>query len=180
MKRDFLKELGIADDIADKIMAENGKDIEATKAKYGDYEDLKKQLETAKATMEKFKDYDQAKADVKKWQEEYQKAVAEGAQKIKKLERQGQVKDYLGGKKFVNDITREALSGKLLEELDKEESKGKSLDDLFKAVTEGMQNIIVDDNTPQPPKTTQMGGKAGGEDGVMAAFKAMNPNIKVE
>ena len=178
MKRDFLKELGIADDIADKIMAENGKDIEATKAKYGDYEDLKKQLETAKATMEKIKDYDQAKADVKKWQEEYQKAVAEGAQKIKKLERQGQVKDYLGGKKFVNDITREALSGKLLEELDKEESKGKSLDDLFKAVTDGMTNIIVDDNQPQPPKVGPMGGGANTQSGVEAAFYAAHPELK--
>lgn len=32
MKREFLKELGLADEAIDKIMAENGKDIEAQKA----------------------------------------------------------------------------------------------------------------------------------------------------
>lgn len=180
MKRDFLMKLGLADDVVDKIMAENGKDIEAAKNKFADYDDLKKQLETAKATMEKFKDYDQAKAEVVKWKADYEKAVAEGEQKIKELERQGQVKDFMGGKKFVNAVTKDALADKLLVELEKEESKGKSLDDLFKAVTEGMENIIVDDNTPQPPITPQMGGRASGEDGVVAAFKAMNPHIKVD
>ena len=50
MKRDFLKELGIAEEAIDKIMAENGRDIEAAKAKYADYDDVKGQLETAKAT----------------------------------------------------------------------------------------------------------------------------------
>ena len=33
MKREFLKGFDIADDVIDKIMAENGKDIEAEKSK---------------------------------------------------------------------------------------------------------------------------------------------------
>ena len=40
MKRDFLKDLGIPEDKIDQIMAENGKDIESTKAKYADYDDI--------------------------------------------------------------------------------------------------------------------------------------------
>ena len=167
MKRDFLKELGISEDLIDKIMAENGKDIEATKAKYADYDDIKSQLEGAKA-------------DVDKWKAEYDKAVAEGEQKIKRLERQGLVKDYMNGKKFVNAVTKDALGDKLLAELDKDESKGKSLDDLFKALTEGMENIIVDDNAPQPPTVPGMAGKPGSEDGVLAAFKRNNPGIKID
>ena len=178
MTRDFLKGLGIADDIADKIMAENGKNIEAVKAKFGDYDDLKKQLETAKTTMDKFKDYDQVKADVQRWKDDYEKAVAESQKKIMSLERQGKIKDYLGSKKFVNDLTKEALSAKLLGELEKEESKGKSLDDLFKAVTDGMTNIIVDDKQPQPPKVGPMGGGGESLNGVEAAFYAAHPELK--
>ena len=180
MTRDFLKKLEISEDLIDKIMAENGRDIEATKAKYADYDDIKSQLEGAKATLDKVKDYDQAKADVDKWKAEYDKAVAEGEQKIKRLERQGLVKDYMNGKKFVNAVTKDALGDKLLAELDKDESKGKSLDDLFKALTEGMENIIVDDNAPQPPTVPGMAGKPGSEDGVLAAFKRNNPGIKID
>ena len=180
MTRDFLKELGIADGAIDKIMAENGRNIEAAKAKYGDYDDIKAQLETAKATLEKFKDYDQTKGEVAKWKAEYEKAVKEGEQKLRNVERQGLVKDYLGQKKFVNELTKEALSGKLLAALEKEESKGKSLDDLFKAATEGLENIIVDDNAPKPPTVPGMAGKPGNEDGVLAAFKKNNPGIKID
>ena len=180
MKRDFLKELGISDDQIDKIMAENGKDIEATKAKYADYDDTKAQLESAKATLDKFKDYDQTKGEVAKWKAEYEKAIVEGEQKVKRLERQGLVKDYMGGKKFVNAVTKDALADKLLAELDKDDSKGKSLDDLFKALTEGMENIIVDDNAPQPPQVPGMSGKPGNEDGVLAAFKRNNPGITID
>jgi len=180
MKREFLKDLGIADEAVDKIMAENGRDIEAVKTKFGDYDDIKAQLETAKSTLEKFKDYDQTKGEVAKWKAEYEKAVAEGEKKLRNLERQGLVKDYLGGKKFVNELTKEALSTKLLAALEQEESKGKSLDDLFKAATEGMENIIVDENAPKPPKVPGMSGKPGEEDGVLAAFKKNNPGIKID
>ena len=86
----------------------------------------------------------------------------------------------MNGKKFVNAVTKDALGDKLLAELDKDESKGKSLDDLFKALTEGMENIIVDDNAPQPPTVPGMAGKPGSEDGVLAAFKRNNPGIKID
>lgn len=180
MKRDFLKELGIADDVVDKIMAENGKDIEATKGKFADYEDIKQQLEAAKTTLDKFSDYDQTKADVEKWKADYQKAVTEGEQRVKKLERQGLVKDYLGGKKFVNELTKKAVADLLNAALENEESKGKSLDDLFRTATEGMENIIVDDKAPQPPTVPGMTGKPGTEDGVLEAFKRSHPGMKID
>ena len=41
MKTEFLKSLGVAEDVISQIMAENGKDIEATKGKYADYDTLK-------------------------------------------------------------------------------------------------------------------------------------------
>lgn len=62
MKTEFLKGLGLEQDVIDKIMAENGKDIAAEKAKTtkaeGERENFKDQLATATATLEKFKDVD--------------------------------------------------------------------------------------------------------------------------
>lgn len=62
MKTDFLKGLGLEQDVIDKIMAENGKDIAAEKAKTtkaeGERDNCKSQLETATESLEKFKDVD--------------------------------------------------------------------------------------------------------------------------
>ena len=64
MKTDFLKGLGLEQDVIDKIMAENGKDIAAEKAKTtkveGERDNYKSQLETATESLEKFKDVDPA------------------------------------------------------------------------------------------------------------------------
>ena len=60
MKTEFLKELGLEQETISKIMAENGKDIEAEKKKTqkaeGERDNYKSQLETATEELEKFKD----------------------------------------------------------------------------------------------------------------------------
>ena len=48
MKRNFLEDLGLEKEVVDKIMAENGKDIENAKA---NYDELKAELKTANATI---------------------------------------------------------------------------------------------------------------------------------
>ena len=49
MKRKFLEDLGLEKDAIDKIMAENGSDVNAAKA---DYEATKQQLESANAQIQ--------------------------------------------------------------------------------------------------------------------------------
>lgn len=62
MKTEFLKGLGLEQDVIDKIMAENGKDIAAEKAKTtkaeGERDNFRDQLATATESLEKFKDVD--------------------------------------------------------------------------------------------------------------------------
>ena len=64
MKTEFLKGFGLEQDVVDKIMAENGKDIAAEKAKTAKAEserdNFKDQLATATESLEKFKDVDPA------------------------------------------------------------------------------------------------------------------------
>lgn len=161
MKREFLEGLGLEQDAVDKIMKENGRDIESVRAKFADYDDVKKQLAAANETMEKFKDYDQVKAEVEKWKSESERLQKEGAERISTMERTAKVKDFLSGKKFVNDITRDAMAAKLGEMLSADGSKGKSMDELFEEIVGGKTDILADENKPQPPVVPPMGGKGG-------------------
>lgn len=63
MKRDFLQNFKVGEqplpkEIIDAIMDENGRDIEAAKKPFADYESLKEQLQTAKDGLAAFKDVD--------------------------------------------------------------------------------------------------------------------------
>lgn len=179
MKRDFLEGLKLESEVIDKIMKENGKDIESLKAKFADHDDLKTQLETANATLEKFKDYDQTKAEVEKYKTEAEKIKQESAEKIAAMERSGKVKDYISGKKFVNKITQEAITAKMCETLGADESKGKNLDDIFAEITKDQADIMKDDTAPTPPVVTAMGGKGGKSDDDAQARAVMGlPPIK--
>ena len=58
MKREYLKSLELSEEIIDKIMDENGKDVEAVKNKYADYDNIKVQLKEANKQIENFKNMD--------------------------------------------------------------------------------------------------------------------------
>ena len=162
MKREFLEGLKLEAAVIDQIMAENGKDIEREKQKtlaaQEEAKETKAQLEKANKTLEGFADHEQIKADVEKYKAEAETAKKEAAAKIASLERTAHVKDFLSGKKFVNDITRDAIAAKLTEQLSSEEAKGKSLDDLFAALTKDQKNILADDTAPAPPVQGSMKG----------------------
>lgn len=177
MKREFLESLKLEAAVIDQIMAENGKDIEREKQKTLTAQEeaaaTKAQLEKANTTLEGFKDYDQTKADVEKYKAEAETTKKEAAAKIASLERTAQVKDFLSGKKFVNDITRDALAAKLTEQLGSEEAKGKSLDDLFTTLTKDQKNILADDASPAPPVQGSMKGTSHAADERAAARAVM-------
>lgn len=58
MKREYLKSLELSEEIIDKIMDENGKDVEAVKNKYADYDNIKVQLKESNKQIENFKNMD--------------------------------------------------------------------------------------------------------------------------
>ena len=81
MKTEFLKGLGLEQEQIDKIMAENGKDIAAEKAKTtkaeGERDNYKGQLDTAKESLNKFDGVDVEA--MKKQDDEYTAKEAERA-----------------------------------------------------------------------------------------------------
>lgn len=173
MKREFLEGLKLEADVIDQIMSENGKDIEREKAKYADYADVKAQLEKANKTLDSFKDYDAVKADVEKYKAESERIKKESEAKIADMQRSATVREFLSGKKFVNDLTREALSSQLVKQLSGDEAKGKSIDELFDAIVKDKDNIFADDKKPTPPVVGGMAGNANTKDDGRAAARAV-------
>lgn len=87
MQRKFLEDLGLEKEIVDKIMAENGSDIEKTKSRLeAERDNYKEQLETAQNALKEFEGIDvkemqgkitQLTADMAAKDTEYQKKIAD-------------------------------------------------------------------------------------------------------
>lgn len=168
MKRDFLKNLGLADDAIEAIMSENGKDINAAKADgeklTAELSQTKSELEQANAMLEKVKDYDAIKADVEKYKADAESSRAEYEKKLADMERANKVKDFTSGKKFVNELTRNAINAELSKALEDSANAGKSLDDLLKGITDGKENIFATDAPPPPRQFEPTGSGADNAD----------------
>ena len=164
MKREELTAAGLTDEQVEKVMKLNGDDINREKSKYSDYDDIKKQLEKANATIDGMKDYDDVKAKVTQYQQEAENAKKEAAAKVQQLELQANLNDFTGNNKFVNDLTRDAINAQLEKALNDDANKGKSLDDLLKALTDGKTDIFKDDNAPTPPTVTTMTSQSNKDD----------------
>lgn len=72
MKREELKALGLTEEQIEKVMAQNGIDIENAKKPYKDYEEIKGQLKTANETIEDMKknsgDVDKLNTKIKEYE----------------------------------------------------------------------------------------------------------------
>ncbi len=122
MKREFLKELGLEDEVIDKIMAENGKDIEnakgdvskleaEVKTKEKELETLQGQLKKANEQIEEFKDMDidaiQKAAD--DYKEKYKTAKTEAEEELEKIKFEYALDKALGQAKARNSKAVKAL-----------------------------------------------------------------------
>ena len=92
MKREFLEELKLDKEIIDKIMNENGKDIEAEKAKVTtkdkELEGMRTQLGEANKQIESFKgmDIEGIKKAADDWKTKAEQAEVEAKKQIEKLQ----------------------------------------------------------------------------------------------
>ena len=117
MKRDFLKSLNLSDEAIDKIMTENGNDINGLKAKITELEgqvtDYKGQVSDRDKQLESLKnatgDVESLKAQISKLQDE-NKAAAQGYEaKIKQMQIDNAVNVALSNAKAKNAKAVRAL-----------------------------------------------------------------------
>lgn len=144
MKREFLKSLELSDEVIDKIMAENGNDINGLKAKQAELEsqinDYKTQVSERDKQLEELKksagDSESLKEQINKLQEDNKKASEAYEAKIKEMGIENAVNVALSNAKAKNakavrallDLTDAQLDGEVIKGLDKQIEKLKESD----------------------------------------------------
>ena len=102
MKREFLQNFKVGDqpltpEIIDAIMAENGRDIEAAKKPFADYDSIKEQLQTAKDGLKAFEGVDVAnlQGEITKLKGQLSGKDKEWQAKLDTMAFEGKVKDAI-------------------------------------------------------------------------------------
>lgn len=144
MKREFLKSLELTDEVIDKIMAENGNDINREKAKQTELEtqinDYKTQVSDRDKQLEELKksvgDSESLKAQIDKLQEDNKKSNEAYEAKIKQMGIENAINVALSNAKAKNakavrallDLENAQLDGETIKGLDKQIEKLKESD----------------------------------------------------
>ena len=164
MKRKFLEDLGLEKEVIDKIMDENGADIEKQKKatekvnqyleKYkAENEGLKTQLNEANTQIQSFKemDIDGIKASAEEWRTKYETDTKALNEKIAAKDYDYAIKDFMSNYKFIDDDVKETVINKFkAKEFKLEEGKFLGGDDFMKEYKENHKSLFVSDE-PQDP-----------------------------
>ena len=111
MTKEFLTKLGISEENASQILAENKKDCDGVSAKFGDYEDVKTQLSAANKQIEEFGklDYEGLKKTADDYKAKLEAAQKESAAKLEKMQFDHILEGKLAEKKPRNATAVKAL-----------------------------------------------------------------------
>lgn len=162
MKRDFLTELGISDkDIIDRIMQENGKDIEGAKAKFADYDSIKEQLAAANKQIEDFGklDFEGLKKTADDYKARFEKAEKDAAEKIERMKFDTALDSALSAAKSKNVKALRALID--TEGLKLKDGKIIGLDEQIAAV-KADNAFLFENDAPPVPIISGFAGNVGG------------------
>lgn len=174
MKTEFLKSLGVAEDVISQIMAENGKDIEATKGKYADYDTLKTQVKAYETDIATLK---ANLTDTTKMQETItalETQIAENKESELKSIYEKNVSErftnVIGQTKFVNDITKNGIFSEFKAALEDTANTGKADKDVLDTLIKDREGILAN---PNPGVNIPGMGAGGGNAVELESFKKM-------
>lgn len=164
----YLEDLGVEKEVAEKILAERGREIEADKAKREKLEtELKEKKESLDNLSKEFEDLKSSNASAEEYKTKYEALVAENESKAKKAEAERVAREkaesldkrfeaVVGDKKFSHDAIRADYRRKFEDALADKENEGKSDADIFHALTkddaaafEGVTAIKLQGGRPQ-------------------------------
>ena len=177
MKREFLQNLKVGDqplskEVIDAIMAENGRDIEAAKKPYADYDHIKEQLDEAQKTIKGLQEQDieGVRKSAKDWEEKYNQAVKDHEAKLADMAFDRKLEDAITGAKGKNTKAIKAL-------LDVDALKGsKNQDADIKAAMDALQKdsgyLFGDVGNPPPYSPGAGTGAYQGGSGSDATLRA--------
>lgn len=177
MKTEFLKNFKVNDqelpkEIIDAILAENGRDVEAAKKPFADYDTIKQQLTTAQETIKGFEsqDIEAVRKSAKEWEDKYNQALADHKQQMEEMAFDGILKDAITAAKGKSDKAIRAL----LDVDTLKASKNQAAD--IKAALEDLQKesgyLFGDEQGNPPPYAGGTGTGGGGNNTGLAAIRA--------
>lgn len=168
MKREYLKGLGLEEDVINKIMAEHGKGIESVKTelttKETELQTLQGQLQTANKEIENFKDLDidEIKQRAEKYKTDFEELQSKSKKQLADLKFEHDIEKAIGNAKARNIITVKALLD--IDEL--KESKNQADD-----IKQALETIKKDNDYLFEPVN------ASGTGGSLGAGEKINNNI---
>jgi hypothetical protein len=156
MKTEFLQNFKVGDqpltkEIIDAILAENGRDIEAAKKPFADYDTIKQQLTEAQTTLQNIQKNGQtieaAQQNARDWEQKYNDAIATHQQELADRDFRQALEAAITGAKGKNAKAIMAL-------MDVDTLKGsKNQEADIKTALEGLKkdNGFLFDDEPAPP-----------------------------
>ena len=174
MKRSFLKELGLESDVIDKIMTENGKDIEKYKSDIEDYVSEIRDLKAGKVDVSK-----EIEKAIEKKEEEYKERF-EKAEKydsvfkeLETLKKDNAAKEYVKNIEkffdennidFTSSLAKEAIFNKFKEKdfKLKENKFGEDAINFIKELKESNKDAFKKNNANNTYIYTPKGGNSSG------------------
>ena len=184
MTREFLKSLGIEDKtVIDSIMDENGKDINAEKTKFGDYETLKTQLSDANKKIEEFGklDFEGVKAMADDYKAKFEQAQADSKKQLEELQFNHALDGALSGAKAKNIKAVRALLETDKLKLNKDGSLTGLSEQIEKIKSEN--DYLFEADKAQEPAPHFLGGSGGNplpaaDDSAVRAIMGLPPASK--
>ncbi len=160
MERKFLKDLGVADDVIDKIMAEHGKDIEKAK---GERDDFEKKYKDTQKVLKAFEgvDVNKLQDEIKKLTDDLKKKDEEYAAQLDERDFQATVKTVAASLKARNHAAVLAVLGdEKINALKASKNRDKDIEAAFKALKDGEHAYLFEteraprvmSSTPGPAK----------------------------
>lgn len=172
MKRDFLKGLGLEDEVINKIMDEAGKEVNGLKTQIANLQDdIKVKDGVIETKNSKIKELEQVDVDAIKLAE-YERGKAEGSAEIEKFKFNTALDNALKGAKVKDSKTISGLLDMEKIKLENEEIVG--LDEQLKTLKESHDYLFDNDGkTPQFSGSTPGGTGGSDEEGALAQFKSI-------
>lgn len=171
MKREFLKELGLEDEVIDKIMDENGKDInksnEKVKTLEAEVNNTKELLTNANKEIDSYKsmDIEAIQKSAEDYKTKFETAEKDYQAKISQMEYDNKLDKYVGTLNLKNDIYKKEVISRIKEkELKFDGDTLLGAEDLVKGFKEQYADAFVD-TKPKPSFADTTSGSSSGISG---------------
>lgn len=180
MKREFLEALGIDKDVVDKIMTENGNDINKTKEKLeAERDNYKGQLETTQNALKEFEGVDvkELKGKIDTLTADLTAKETDYQTKLTDMEFNSKLESLITGSGAKNAKAVKALLD--LESIKSSKNQDTDLQTALEACKKDNEYLFGKDAPINNPVALTGGGAPKTITGVEAMFLAKNPDIKI-